>query len=130
MSGPAYSTWRRIHRIASAAVTLIAVIHAALTAVIYDAWSPNAAWFLGTGLGLASIGVMNLAHIGAEPCRQPTAPVVRYINYAFALLGLAAVAAVPEPQAMVLLAALCIQAIASHWTLHGPVDRSKAKDLM
>ena len=114
-----YAVWRRIHRGASGLVTIIGLFHAALTAIFYSSWSPDAVWFLGTGLGLAAIGVMNLVHIGVEPCRQPTAPALRWINYAFAVLGVAAVVAVPEPQAFVLLAGLLLQAIAGSRTLIG-----------
>jgi hypothetical protein len=38
----------------------------------------------------------------------------------FVLFGLGALVAVPEPQAVVIVAALVLQAVASRWTLRGP----------
>jgi hypothetical protein len=69
---------------------------------------------------------MNIAHVGLEPCRQPTAPVIRLLDCLFVGLGLAAVVAVPEPQAYLVVVGLIGQAVASFVTLPGPsnVDRA------
>jgi hypothetical protein len=64
-----------------------------------------------------TLAVSNWSHVGLEPCSQPTAPVVRWANLAFVLLGIAAVIAVREPQAYLVLAALVVQAIAGTRTL-------------
>ncbi len=111
--------WRLLHRCASVVVCLMALIHAAFTAYVFTRWSPGAVWFLGTGLGLLLLGVMNIAHVGCEPCRMPTAPPVRWANWVAVLFGFGAVAAVPEPQALVIASALLLQAIAGQWTLLG-----------
>jgi hypothetical protein len=63
---------------------------------------------------------MNWSHVGIEPCRLPTAPVVRWANFIFVVYGVGAVVAVPEPQAYLILAALALQAIAGSVTLRGP----------
>lgn len=94
-----YGVWRKVHRSASYLVALIAIVHMGMTFVIYDEWSPDAVWFGGTGVGLLWMAVVNTAHVGLEPCRQPTAPIVRRLNWVLVALGLAAIAAVPEPQA-------------------------------
>ena len=117
MSFPA---WRRIHRISSGIVGVIALIHCAVTFVFYKEWSPDAVWFFGTGVGLVSIAVMNIAHVGLEPCRQPTAVAIRWLDFIFVGLGLAALVAVPEPQAALIVLGLVGQAIASLVTLPGP----------
>ena len=117
MSFPA---WRRIHRISSSIVGLIALVHCAVTFVFYKEWSPDAVWFFGTGVGLVSIAVMNIAHVGLEPCRQPTAVAIRWLDFIFVGLGLAALVAVPEPQAALIVLGLVGQAIASLVTLPGP----------
>lgn len=114
-----YSGWRRVHLAASWTVVLFAVLHASLTPVIYDDWSPDAVWFLGTGLGLLIAGAFNLAHIGVEPCTQPTAILVRWTNYLFIAFGIAAIVAVPEAQAVVVLLALVLQGVACRFTLAG-----------
>jgi hypothetical protein len=101
-------------------VALIALIHCGLTFMIYGEWSPDAVWFFGTGIGLFAVAVMNIAHVGLEPCYQPTAPALRWLNWLFVGLGLAALYAVREPQAFVIVAALLGQAIASVATLSGP----------
>jgi len=97
----------------------MALVHMAVTALIFDMWSSDAVWFLGTGLGLLLLARMNLAHVGLEPSRMPTALAVRIANWVFVAFGLAAVSAVPEPQAVLITVLLALQAIASHRTLLG-----------
>lgn len=116
----AYSFWRRIHLGASWLLCLLALAHSALTFVLYSPWSADAVWFLGTGLGLLLLAVLNLTHIGVEPCRHFSARLVRLSNPVFALFGVAAVVAVPEPQAYAVLLGLVSQALAGQWTLPGP----------
>ena len=115
-----YARFRVVHLAASGLLAIIALAHAGLTGRFYDTWSPEAVWFLGTGLGLLLLALLNLSHIGVEPCRQPTARLVRAANWGFAIFGLGAVLAVPEPQAYAVAGALGIQAIACRWTLPGP----------
>ena len=124
MTSNHFDSWRRIHRISSGTVALIALIHCAMTFMIYHEWSSDAVWFLGTGIGLLAIAVMNIAHVGLEPCRLPTAPAVRWLNWLFVGLGLAALYAIREPQALVIVAGLLGQAIASLATLSGPATES------
>lgn len=88
-----------------------------LTVQIYDGWSPDALWFLLAGLGLALLALMNWAHVGLEPCNLPTAPAVKWANLVYAVVGVAALIAVPQPHAFVLVAALTTQALASQYTL-------------
>lgn len=120
MADRVYARFRIVHLMAAGILTLLAIIHSGATWWIYDAWSPDAVWFLGTGLGLLLLGLLNLSHIGIEPCRQPTTRLVRIANWGFAAFGVAAVLAVPEPQAYAVAATLIIQAIACRWTLPGP----------
>jgi len=46
---------------------LLALGHSTLTFHLYSPWTADAAWFLGTGLGLLLLAVLNLTHIGIEP---------------------------------------------------------------
>ena len=115
-----FTRWRLLHRGSSGIVAFVALIHCAVTFVMYREWTPDAVWFFGTGIGLLSIAVMNLAHVGLSPCHQPTAPAVRWLNVVFVLLGFAALVAVPLPQAVVIVAGLIGQAVASFFTLPGP----------
>lgn len=117
---PTFAPWRRAHRAASVVLGVLAIIHGSLTALLYGSWSADAVWFLGTGLGLLLLAAMNLAHVGLGPCTMPTAPVVRVANWVFVVFGFGAVMAVPEPQAVVIVAALVLQAVSSHRTLRGP----------
>lgn len=112
--------WRRLHVVASGLLLLLAVLHSGVTAFLYDTWAPRTAWFLGTGLGLLLLAALNLSHIGIEPCRQPTVRLVKAANWVFLVYGVAAVVAVPEPQAVAVLVGLAGQAIAAHATLPGP----------
>jgi hypothetical protein len=118
---PGYPTWRRLHLFASWAVTAIGLAHCVVTAFAFGAWTDGAVWFLGAGLGVLFVGTLNLAHIGLGPCRMPTTRFVRAVNWVFLVFGVAALLAVPEPQAIALVAALGLQAIASRVTMPGPV---------
>jgi hypothetical protein len=115
-----FAAWRRIHRASSYLVGVIALVHMAVTFRMYDEWSPDAVWFLGTGVGLLCMAVMNIAHVGLEPCSLPTAIAVRWLNWLLVGLGIAAIVAVPEPQAYAIVAGLAAQAIAGQKTLTGP----------
>ena len=99
---------------------MLAALHSSLTAFLYDAWSSRAVWFLGTGLGLLLLAALNISHVGEEPCRQPTVRLVKPVNWLFLAYGVAAVVAVPEPQAYAVLLGLAGQAVAAHKTLPGP----------
>ena len=116
----AFVPWRWIHLLASGLLGLLALIHSSFSFVIYPGWSADAVWFLGTGLGLLLLAMLNLTHVGVEPCRRSTAPLVRRSNWLFALFGVAAVAAIPQPQAYAVLVGLLGQAVAGRWTLPGP----------
>jgi hypothetical protein len=115
-----FLAWRRVHRVATGILAGLAALHSLLTAVLYQTWMAGAVWFLGTGLGLLLLALVNWAHVGLEPCRQPTARLVRWANIGFLASGVLAFVAVPEPQAMIIVAALALQAIAGHVTLPGP----------
>ena len=121
MTSLGYAHWRRAHLAAAGLLGLIAGIHCGLTFVFFSSWSPDAVWFFGTGLGLLLLSALNLSHIGVEPCLQPTTRLVRTANWVFFFFGIAATFAVPEPQAFVLLLCLAVQALASRWTLPGPI---------
>ena len=120
MSIDSFSIWRRVHRVSSCTVGVVAIAHVLVTFVQYREWSPEAVWFLGTGVGLLCMAVMNFAHVGLEPCAQPTAPPLRWLNWVLVMLGLAAVVAVPEPQAYAILLGLIGQALAGQVTLRIP----------
>jgi hypothetical protein len=120
MTPERFKTWRWIHRASSGLVAVVSLVHIGVTFVMFDEWSPDAVWFLGTGVGLLSIAVMNLAHVGLEPCRIPTAPAIRWLDWIFVALGLAALYAIREPQALAIVLGLAGQAIASARTLPGP----------
>jgi hypothetical protein len=117
---PAYPPWRRLHLLASWVVTAIGIAHCVMTAFAFRAWNDRAVWFLGAGLGVLLVGTLNLAHIGLGPCRMPTARFVRAANWGFFVFGAAALFAVPQPQAIALVVALGVQAIAGRVTLPGP----------
>jgi hypothetical protein len=112
--------WRRAHLLASGLLTLVAAVHCAVTPIVYSTWSAGAVWFLGTGLGLLLLGALNLTHVGVEPCQEPTARLTRWANWLFLVFGLGTLAAVPELQAMAIVLALAVQAVAAHRTLPGP----------
>ena len=115
-----FGFWRKLHRISSILLGILAVVHASVTGLLYSAWDADSVWFLGTGLGLLLLAVMNYTHIGLEPCRQPTAPAIRWANWVFLLFSGSALLAVPEPQAFIIVLGLLGQAVAGQKTLYGP----------
>jgi hypothetical protein len=115
-----FAAWRRVHRAATGTLAVVALLHVLLTLQLHQKWSADALWFLTSGIGLLLLAAVNWAHVGVEPCEQPTAPVVRWANFVYLLLGAAALVAVPEPQTVLLVASLAAQAVAGHATLRGP----------
>jgi hypothetical protein len=123
---------RRVHLAATYSLAVSAVVHAGLTFHLYAQWTPDAVWFLGTALGLLLLAGINRGHIGLSPCNMPTAPIVRGANVLFAVLGVGAVVAIPEPQAYAVLACLVVQAVAAHFTLRvssGPGREAAGVDI-
>ncbi len=117
-----FKLWRGIHIASAGVLGLLALVHSGLTFVLYSAWGPDSVWFLGTGLGLFLLAVLNLTHIGIEPCHRPSARLVRYANWPFLIFGLAAAAAIQVMQAFIIVGCLAGQAVAGHITLPGPTD--------
>ena len=115
-----FKTWRLIHRTASILLALMALAHAGIAFIALGAWGPSTAWFLGTGLGLLFLAVMNFAHIGCGPCDMPTAPPVKWANWVALIFAIATAAVVPQPQVIVVTILLAMMTIAGHWTLLGP----------
>lgn len=112
-----FMTWRLVHRTATGVVGVLSIAHILITLRLYDSWSPEALWFLLSGLGLSLLATMNWAHVGLEPCNLPTAPAVKWANFVYVAVGLAALVAVPQPHAALLVGALTAQAIAGLSTL-------------
>ena len=115
-----YQTARTIHLVVSWIIAAIALVHVGLAVPIYREWSPDAVWFVGTGIGLLVLAALNLAHIGVEPCHMPTVRFVRAVNWLYAFFALVTLLAVPEPQAVALAFLLVVQAIVASRTLPGP----------
>ncbi len=109
-----------MHVVASAVVTLVGAFHLVMAPFTHRHWSPEVLWSLGTGLALLCLGAVNIALLRAGPSWDETARVIRWTNYAFALFGIAAVIVVPDPEEIAMVAALLVEAVASHWTLPGP----------
>jgi hypothetical protein len=97
---------------------VIAIVHSTLTPVIYRRWTPGAVWFLGTGLGLLLLALLNLTHVGAEPSRHPAARVVRWANWIFLLFGIGAVGGAGTA-GLRRSRRVGRQAVVAHWTLPG-----------
>lgn len=115
-----YPGWRRVHLLASWIVVGVGLAHSVVTAFAFRTWSPDAVWFLGAGLGVLVVGLLNVVHIGSSPCRMPSVRLVRVVNVVFFAFGVATLAAVPEPPAVVLVVALGAQLLAGRVTIPGP----------
>lgn len=121
---PRFRFWRRVHRGSSFTLGIFGLVHSMFTSVGYSTWDPDPLWFLGTGLGLLLLAVMNIVHIGIMPCTQPTAPAVRWSNWGFLVFGVSAVFAVPQAHTFMIVLVLFIQAMAGESTLRVPAATS------
>ena len=51
---------RTLHKISSALLIALGVVHAAMTPVFYGRFSHNALWFAGSGLAMIFVGMLNI----------------------------------------------------------------------
>jgi hypothetical protein len=116
--------WLRIHQIASLLLGVFATIHSVLTLRFYDAWTAEAVWFLGTGLGLMFLALLNWALVREEPTHSTVNPLVRWSNVLFAIFGVCALSPVPGFQATTIVVALLTQAAVSQITLRQSSGRN------
>ncbi len=108
----------RVHLVCSWAITVIALVHIGVTATFHQ-WNAGAVWFSATGLGFLLLAVLNLA-ARSDRAALRVRSVVRVANVVALAFSLAAVVAIPDPQAFVLVAALVGQAVAALKVLARP----------
>ncbi len=108
----------RVHLVCAWAVAAIALLHLGVTATLHG-WNAGAVWFAATGLGFLLLAAVNLA-ARADDGAVRVRSVARAANLVAVAFAIAAVFAVPEPQAFVLLAALVGQALAGLRVLARP----------
>ena len=97
----------RLHRTATYLLVALGLVHAGLAPVFYDELTPNTVWFVGAGLALVFLGLLNAAATLADVGRVWA--MCRVANVVALAFGALAVVAVQESQAylgLVLLAAL------------------------
>lgn len=97
----------RLHCTATYLLVALGLVHAGLAPVFYDELTPNTVWFVGAGLALVFLGLLNASADLADVGRVWV--MCRVANVVALAFGALAVVAVPEPQAfvgLVLLAAL------------------------
>ena len=97
MTTDSYYRWRRIHIGSSGLVAVLAIVHAAVSGLAFAHGSRDVGRSVGAALALLLLSGLNIAHIGLEQCRQPTARFVRGANWIFVILGAATIVAVPVP---------------------------------
>ena len=99
----------------SAYLLLIGVIHAALTPLFYDKFSPDALWFAGTGLALVFLSLLNIV---AERIRAGwILKICVAANLIGFIYGVLIVIALPETQAFISLAIFVAVTIGSIFAL-------------
>ena len=89
---------RRVYKI-SAYFLFIGVIHMALTPVFYDQFSVDALWFVGTGLALVFLGLLNI--VGERIFEPWVLNICIAANVVGLIYGLLIVIVLPEFQAFV-----------------------------
>lgn len=78
---------------------VLGALHAALTPFLYRAPTPEAIWFVGTGVGLVLLGAVNQVARREAP-RTPVRRLALTANWAPAAFGVLVIIAVPRPQAV------------------------------
>jgi hypothetical protein len=98
---------RGVYRTAAGLLMALGMVHTLLTFRIFGELSADAVWFAGTGLSMVFLGSLNLA---LAACAHPAVRTIcRAANLAGLAFGVAAAAAVPEPQAYFgLLLLMCV----------------------
>ena len=105
----------RMHQVSTIILLVLGTLHTALTGPLYRALAPEAVWFAGTGLGLVLLGALNWA-VRRNPAEVTARRVCVVADWVLVVFGVAAVIAVPEPQAFVVLVAALGAAIGLTWT--------------
>ena len=85
----------RLHRTATYLLVVLGLVHAGLAPVFYDDLTPNTVWFVGAGLALVFLGLLNASAALAGVTRVWA--MCRVANVAAIAFGALAVVAVPEP---------------------------------
>lgn len=114
---------RTLHKISSALLAVLGVVHTALTPVFYGRFTMGALWFAGSGLAMIFVGLLNLT-LSRDVGRDR---VVRVFCYAANLLtlgfGLLFVTLDQEPQVifgMVMIILMTVTAFALGGTQNNP----------
>ena len=114
---------RTLHKISSALLAALGVVHTALTPVFYGRFTMGALWFAGSGLAMIFVGLLNLT-LSRDVGRDR---VVRVFCYAANLLtlgfGLLFVTLDTEPQVifgMVMIVLMTATAFAVRGTQNSP----------
>lgn len=92
-------TQRRITFFLAGAAGLLGLAHLALTALIYDNWTTDALWFVGTGLAIVIGAAANFAAISSLDRTSRSIMVI--INAMMTGFFVAAWPVVPGPQVIV-----------------------------
>jgi hypothetical protein len=101
---------RRVYKVSSY-LLLIGVVHTALTPLFYDQLSVDALWFVGTGLALVFLSLLNI--VGERVFEPWALNVCIGANVAGLIYGLLIVFVLPEVQAFVSLLIFLAVAISS-----------------
>lgn len=109
---------RTLHKISSALLVALGVVHAALTPVFYGRFTLGALWFAGSGLAMIFVGLLNLT-LGRDAGRDR---LVRVYCHAANLLtlffGVLIVTLAREPQVIFGLMLIVIMTVTA-FTLRG-----------
>lgn len=91
------------YQISTFLVTGLGIVHTVMTPVFYPEFSPDTAWFAGTGLALIFLGFLNFYALLVQKSVILNFCIVA--NVLGSILGVLIIIVLPEPQAFVALIA-------------------------
>lgn len=102
---------KTLHKISSALLAALGVVHTALAPLFYGRFSHNALWFAGSGLAMIFVGLLNLT-LGRDVGRDRLVRIYCYAaNLLTLIFGLLIVTLDREPQVIFGLALIVLMTV-------------------
>lgn len=89
-----------IHKIVSALIILLGILHCVFTAWNYDQFTLDAMWFLGTGIAIILAGFLNVTVIRTLGTDRVVNLLCLITNLTFAILFTVALLLLSQPQVL------------------------------
>jgi len=99
------------HKITSALIILLGILHCVFTAWNYDQFTLDAMWFFGTGVAIILAGFLNVTVIRTSGGDRIVNLLCLTTNLAFVILFIVALMLLSQPQVLVGIALFAVAAV-------------------